>query len=649
MRKTTTILAMLFVCLTVAAQSWTPVDERQYDDETIVYASLWNRGSRVKDNGNKLEVAAFIDGECRAVAEASSTGDGLLFVLRVVGSRNTDHGKKMEFCIYERSTALEFNLSAGSDVFFTGESEGMPSHPIALSYASPSSLAVADIHLLTGQTVDLYDYLVVAPENSTLPNGISWSVNGDVATVEGNLLKAVSPGETTYDLVIYNQVIASAKVTIESVIMPQAFIVTFEPIAAGETKVMTLTPVPEEASVEASGYQLEMTGTINGWQAADCELVSTSPLSYRVTPLYPGRVNVRLSGNAIPLYDGNGQAYSGFEAAAPLRLQEGWQWVTNAFNSIAGEDFPNVYGGDALIEIRTHEHLLYNDPEWGYFGTLVDVGLPRNTAYKVRMAKGPIMSRLWNVSFPHGLSVEVKSGWTWIPSPYYYNRTFEHAFTDVSTLPGGLTIISKTGGVAEWDGTSWGGDLQAVMAGEYFLCYSPAVEDFTLTYADETLMAQGDEATLSAPVGPWLFDASLYSDNMTLVATVSGLPNPGDYVIGAFVGNECRGEGHWVDDRFFITAHVERFDVVSLRLCHLSTGSQYAIDESFPVQTHLGSLSCPVRLHSTEFTTGIADSFSDTPAPSQCYDLMGRRVTDSHRGPTLVRPANGKAKVFIRQ
>ncbi len=651
MRTYTFLLTLLIAAVSAVAQDWKPVDEHKYNDETIVYATLWDREVRLSENDLYYIVGVFIDGECRALARSGySYGNPFLYTLRVVGDREADKNKKMEFRVYDSQTGFEFNLSAERDVFFTGESEGVPSDPIFLSFIPPTSLTLSDIYIYKGITVNLYDYLHVLPENCTLPNGISWQVTGEIAAVEGNMLKALQTGTTTYTLLINGKAVASAKVIIEAGELPKGFIVTFEPVAAGESKVMTLTPIPEDASVDANWYSLDMTGKIKGWKAAECELVSTEPLTYRVTPLYPGWIEVCVNKDSIPLYDTKGERYVGFEAAAPLRLQKGWQWLTNAFNSIAADAFQTAYDGDALTEIRTQEHLLYNDPEWGYFGTLMDEGLGQNIAYKVLMAEGPHLSRLFGTRFATPLPVVLDGTWTWLPLPFWYDRRLGHAFTNTD-LPAGLTLISKEKGSAEWSGTEWIGDLKVLPAGESLLCYHPTDQSFLLTFADETAMEQGHEQpAFAVNRGTWEYDASSYRDNMTMVAVIEDLPFPDEYTIGAFVGSECRGSGAYTDGYYFITIHTDPSERVRFVLRHETTGMEYPIDEWVHYKMRLGSTAHPVPLHSSELATGISQLGADKTGFSADYDLMGRRVTPSTgHGILLRRMEDGRVrKVHVR-
>lgn len=649
MRKYIVLLTCLLAVFQGFAQPWTPVDEHQYNDETVVYASVWNRNTVLDNGSDRYTVAAFIDDECRAVAVPTQGTDGkYLFLMRVYGDRENDKGKTIEFRIYDKSLDLDFTLQPDRTVSFSGESEGTPSQTIPLRFAAPSSITLNPISILVGQQVSFLDYLVVTPDGSTLPNGISWSIDADIALIDGNTLKGTREGNTYYNLLIYNKVFTSATLEVAAAVGLDGFTVDFSAPVAGESAVMTITPIPADAQFSAESLTLEFIGQINGWTAAEWQLISSDPVQFQVTPLYPGWINVTLNLGSLPLYDRQGNTFTGFDAAAPVALQEGWQWKTNAFADVLADNFSQVYGGDALTEIRTQDHLLYNDPEWGYFGTLLQEGLHRNVAYKVLMNDGPVTGRLYNAQFAHGLSVVLDGSWTWLPSPYWYDRLLSNAI-DGNALSPSTVIISKEKGSAEWDGTQWVGDLQVLPAGESLLCYNPSDDAFTLTFADETLMTQGHEQPANGVNhGSWEYDAAYYRDNMTMVAVVEGLAAPRDYSIGAFVNGECRGAGGYADGgntdgRFFITVHARYGETVSFILCHEPSGSQYPIDETLTCQTRLGSLAAPVRLHASSMTTGITVIPDDTPSPlnshpsTATYDLLGRRVPDTHPGILIIR------------
>ena len=444
----------------------------------------------------------------------------------------------------------------------------------------------------------------------------------------------------------------------------QGFIVSIDPLVAGQTGQLQLTPIPAEATFRINDLPLNFEGTsdLGTWNTISYELVSREPITYKVVSTIP--CQYQFSIGDIPLYQIDGETpFSGFEVAAPLNLKEGWQWRTNNYGDVTVSDFGHIYGNNALIEIRTEENLLYNDPAWGYYGTLMEAGLPQEMPYKVLMAK-QLNSRLTKGHYTSGYSVTVNDGWTWIPSPYYFDRQLTAVF-DPSRLPEGLVIISKERGSAEWDGTEWIGDLQVLPANESFLCYAETENPLTLTYRPEAEIAHdNDKALVETPASarsffitdkPWHYDATRFRDNMTMVMQLPQLEHPADYSIGAFVGNECRGEGHFVTGLrhalgyFFTTIHCYEGERISFRLYHLPSGHQYTIDQTIiSTGLRLGSLREPMSFTSEGQATAISGASASFPHIEQTYDLMGRKVRSTQRGLLLQKLSDGTFRRIIR-
>ena len=565
------------------AQSWTAVDSHQYNDETIVYATISD------DTPESWILAAFIDGECRAEAREPSVGvDGsLFFILRVYGDHDADRNKPITFAVCHKTTLEEYDCQSSEPVTFNGESFGSPSSPILLSFST------TEIPL-------------------------------------------------------------------------QGFIVSIDPLVAGQTGKLQLTPVPADATFRINDVTPVITANSNfgTWNTISCELLSRDPLLFNISSSIPCQYQFTIGD--IPLYQADGETpFTGFEVAAPLNLKKGWQWRTNSYGDVTADNFEQIYGANALTEIRTQENLLYNDPAWGYFGTLMEVGLPQNMPYKVRMAN-ELNSRLTQGQYTTGYAVTVSDGWTWIPSPYYFDRQLSTVFNP-SQLLEGMVIISKERGSAEWDGTEWIGDLQVLPAYESFLCYAGTDEPFSLSYQPEADMTHGNDevpmpqtetpaAARSLDTTPWHYDAARFRDNMTLVMQLPQLEQPADYSIGAFVGNECRGEGHFVTGHqqakgyFFTTVHCNQGETINFRLCHQSTGQQYTIDQMVTSNgLRLGSLSQPLTFTSMEQVTAIGEA-TPTAAPrvTQTFDLTGRKVQSSRRGLLIQQLSDGTVRRIIR-
>ena len=96
MRRLQLIIASMIAVLGVQAQSWwTPLDRHRYNDETVVYAALELNNWSASYSNQHYRLAAFIDDECRAVADAPVAGEdgSSVFVLRVAGDRSADKEK----------------------------------------------------------------------------------------------------------------------------------------------------------------------------------------------------------------------------------------------------------------------------------------------------------------------------------------------------------------------------------------------------------------------------------------------------------------------------------------------------------------------------------------------------------------------------
>ena len=445
-----------------------------------------------------------------------------------------------------------------------------------------------------------------------------------------------------------------------------------------ETVQMTLTPVPANATFDISDLRFRYTadyGWEQQWDIVNFELVSREPIIYNVTFNEPIGADVRPYWADKPETDiefwpaGGTERNPYIQAYFRLDLKEGWQWRSNPSGTLLGDDLERGFGSD-LIEARTQEELLYNDPEWGYFGTMMEgSGIDDNVAYKVRMAADN-RSRTFGMTITTGYDdfmLPVSEGWTWMPTPYLYDRRLDNIF-DPAQLTEGMTIISKEQGSAEWDGSEWQGDLQVLPTEQSFLLYIPEADGtFNLRFKAERPMPQGHESTEPSArshaggVSPFNVHraagsfnvhnvAKRFRDNMTMVVSMPQLAHPDDYQLEASVGGELRGLGVCCNGRFFVTVHADGGERVSFSLVDIDRGASYGVDEQFTVsQPRLGSLRRPVELHSTPYTQGIGAVHSSE-SIVHSYDLLGRPVSENRKGTiTLLRTADGRVRKVMNQ
>ena len=768
MRRLSLSVLFLALALGLHAQSWwTAPDRHQYNDETVVYAALQLETWSSNYCNSHYRVAAFIDDECRAIADAPEThNDGSsVFVLRVLGDRDSDKGKSIRFevCCKDNNFGLVYDVTPTTPITFDGESWGRPSQPIVMhgdGFTGGASFRFNSATIAVGETVDIVslyqDNAMPKYEEITLSNTEVASLDGTVVTglqpgevwftvrfpgiSIGNVITVIQPAtalnllideirvdialpetlqtkaEACYELLPANTTdiitwliddptivgydaatarllpLAVGETYIEPVVLAadgsvrlrpadgrrihviiyeniplQGFVVSIGRVAVGETTPMTLTPVPANATFDPQDFNITMpvaSPAFAHWQAASYQLVSREPFSYNVTGLVPGWANIEIwpkdgsSQEPYPLYsDVDGETlFDGFGINERLAFSEGWQWRTNPYGDLDAQNIEAVFG-PSLIEARTQQELLYNDPELGYFGTIMTgEGIPENMAYKVKMQNDAVGYLARGTYYP-SWSIVLEEGWTWIPTYYFYDRQLTTAFAG-NNLPEGTVIVSKEDGSAEWNGTEWEGDLQVLPTRQSFLCYYPDTEPYTLQYASEFEMPQGS----LTPSGPSPYPSlvgrgadtyaagitdgkSIYSspykggagegsaqlketarrfrDNMTMVATVNGAANQ---TLLAYVGDELRGIGSAINGRYHLTVHADGGERISLRLLD-ADGYEWPVDEQFTVsQLRLGSLRQPVALHSQAWTQGINNVQRSTFNVQRIYDLQGRPV-----------------------
>ena len=149
-----TMLALLSITA-VNAQNWIAPSPNDYTGSTPVYVQVKVNG--VPSTG--LEVAAFINGECRADARDATvqTNDGNLYLLRVWGNTE-DKGQTITFKVFDPQSGIVFNCSKTTE--FTGET--VSEVPFILNIDKPTGVSVTDpINILTTfpDKIDLSQYI----------------------------------------------------------------------------------------------------------------------------------------------------------------------------------------------------------------------------------------------------------------------------------------------------------------------------------------------------------------------------------------------------------------------------------------------------------------------------------------------------------
>ncbi|MBR1787673.1 MAG: hypothetical protein IJ762_00580 [Bacteroidaceae bacterium] len=451
------------------------------------------------------------------------------------------------------------------------------------------------------------------------------------------------------------------------------FNMSFGEAVAGSPLTVTLTPLPDGATFTPADIAVNFTSSLPTTWASTLtstrKSATATQIVYEVTSEVPGVVNVTATeaGSSIPVYDPSASATgasSSIEFGYPLDLASGWQWRSNPCGKVAADGLQTVYG-DNLEEIRTQSQLLYNDPAWGYFGTLTSGnGLLQSQCYKVKM-KSARSAVLYGSSVAEesdmaivpdasgaGMTVTLRPGWNWVGSPYFFNRKLGTAISRIgTTIPEGIVIVAKNGSAESNTLGAWEGDLALLTAGQGYLIKNPETSPITLPFANEFDLAPANETAagvksegLNGHV--WQYDDSRFMNNMTMVCVLEDIENPERYSIGAFVGDECRGEGILQGEKAFVTVHCNGGERVSFKLYDTWTGEMVDVDETVTAQTRVGSLKAPFKLHADVQTTAIS-GINATDSQTESYDLAGRRISGQQPGVSLQRTKNGNFRKVV--
>lgn len=239
--------------------------------------------------------------------------------------------------------------------------------------------------------------------------------------------------------------------------------------------------------------------------------------------------------------------WQGTDRTITLDLAEGWNWTShNMAESVDKSRFLT----DALCLQGQADTLLLSDED-GWQGTLQ--ALEAAKGYRIKMQRAATVTlrgAIYDVSTP----VTLQRGWNWIGCPLFNATTLEVALANYVPEEGdrlvGLDVF------ATYKDGQWHGTLTALQPGQSYLLYTSRPQDFCWQSLSPIKSRSKRYAPTQAPLldeeiingQSSIFNVNLhaYPDVMTMVAEVKtdeGQMDNGQYLVGAFCGDECRGVG----------------------------------------------------------------------------------------------------------
>ena len=150
MRKLLSMMFLMLFCVAAWAQEWMDPGENAYNSSTPVFVQVNLNGVEQR----KIEVAAFIDGECRAVAYGAevTAGNMQLFQLRVWGDQTDDLDKTITFKVRDEN-GIVYRLT--KTIPFTGETYSPI--PLVLNIDRPTGISLPENLEITTTLPGTYD------------------------------------------------------------------------------------------------------------------------------------------------------------------------------------------------------------------------------------------------------------------------------------------------------------------------------------------------------------------------------------------------------------------------------------------------------------------------------------------------------------
>lgn len=377
-----------------------------------------------------------------------------------------------------------------------------------------------------------------------------------------------------------------------------------------ETRDFVLTPDPVGAEVDPS--RVEVTITPNTYVSEEwksiVEIVPTDEtmLNYTIKPHSVGRatISVKLDGEEVATtYVSIGQRYM---------QKAGWKW-TSFYGGGVRWNSPEYELGNVVEEIRSEDALLHNDPEYGYFGDIYS--LETGECYKIKVKEeepGLLDLKIMYTGGYEDMQThrQIVPMWNWLGNPYQYDHDINSVFVkeeNRNVFNVGDRIVSKDNGFAEYNGEKWTGTLTTLHAGLGYMYFNAGSENVDMEYLHEGSMPQGTPV-MNAPQhkqSVWTYNSAPFADNMTIVADLGNDYSAERFTVGAFVGDECRGEGEMIDGKCFITVHADKGETISFKLHDAVSDEMRTINEQMPFAKMAGSLRAPQRLTVGGIVTGI--------------------------------------------
>lgn len=302
-------------------------------------------------------------------------------------------------------------------------------------------------------------------------------------------------------------------------------------------------------------------------------------------------------------------SYSLKNTTLGYQMPTGWTWMShNMETAVPIADFVAETNAERILS-QTSETV--KDPQWGFFGNLTELQPIIGYKVKVSSASNKILQGVEFNAVEN--AVGIQAGWNWIGYPLNQVMTIGEALAYFQPSQGDYIVGQD--GFAEYDGEQWQGTLEGLKPGQGYLFKSATATDihFNTNYVSNAVNHVAKRNWLIN--SPWAFDKYAYSNAMPVTAELyhgGTKASDGEYVVAAFVGDECRGVGQWKEGRLMMNVYGNDAETVHFVAANTNSDRYYEIVEKVSVKAdNEGSWFMPMMMTIGNETTDIVKAQND--------------------------------------
>ena len=230
--------------------------------------------------------------------------------------------------------------------------------------------------------------------------------------------------------------------------------------------------------------------------------------------------------------------------------------------------------------------------------------------------------------------IVLNSGWNWLGYPIGQILALEDAFSYLDAEEGDV-ISNIEDGFSVFTAGKWVGDVKALRPGQGYLYKSQSRKAFVYNTVPTVNARALYGRQASALQSPWEVDVHGYADMMCIIANVYEgdykLSDP-DWLVGAFVGDECRGMARFTDGEIYLPVRGQEGEKLTIRIIALSfdAGSDMMEHPDFQADV-VGTVESPLRLtfSNPDGISEIKNEKLKINSEDAIYNLMGQRISSS--------------------